>query len=101
MNSATETTVSTSVQVRRDLFIGSGKHAWLIAGRKPFADDDSVQLILANDEEEAQQVFTDMLYPDPIDEELQAHLIDEHGGPVIFTESMMLSHFEAPTETVV
>ncbi|SDJ11105.1 hypothetical protein [Pseudomonas abietaniphila] len=50
------------ISVESKHFIGSGAKAWLVSGRIPGHDDDTAYLVLADDEDTAQNTFKNVMF---------------------------------------
>lgn len=68
-----------------------GKHVYLVCGRIPNDDDDSVYLIQAEDEDQAWEVFEATLIDEcGVSKERVERLTREHGGAIIGVSCLLV-----------
>ena len=74
-----------TISISKQHFIGNGPTPFLVSGRVPNDDDDSVRLIMATDNADAIDIFTQNLHEDSsLDEEDIERIKSNHGGESIF-----------------
>lgn len=72
-------------------FIGEGAHPWLIAGRTPGDDTDSVRLVLADSEQQAREVFREnILEQADLSEQEITETAESYGSDMIYSMTLRL-----------
>lgn len=80
------------IQIPATQFIGQGQFPWLISGRVPGDDRDSVRLVLADAEQQAREAFRNNILAeaDLSDEEITA-TTESYGSDIIYSMSLKLA----------
>lgn len=73
-------------------FIGQGKYPWLISGRVPGDETNTVRLVLADTDELARETFrTNLVDEADMNEEEIAETTESYGSDVIYTLQLRLT----------
>lgn len=77
--------MSQLIQIKTENCIGTGDKAWLVTGRIPGDDDDTARIVLADDEIQATDVFSEQLYADSgMNDEDISRVARNHDGSSIY-----------------
>ncbi|SIQ98596.1 hypothetical protein [Aquipseudomonas alcaligenes] len=79
------------IQIPTTQFIGQGKYPWLIQGRVPGDEKDSVRLVLADSEQLAREAFRDsILEQADLSEEEITSTAEAYGSDIIYSMTLKL-----------
>ncbi|MDT4864756.1 hypothetical protein FQZ97_995260 [compost metagenome] len=79
------------IQIPTTQFIGQGMHPWLIQGRVPGDEKDSVRLVLADTEQLARAAFRDsILEQADLSEEEITSTAEAYGTDIIYSITLKL-----------
>ena len=80
------------IQIPSTQFIGEGQYPWLITGRIPGDEDDSVRLVLGDDLESAQKFFrSDLMAKAKLSEDEMEGISEQYGSDIIGTNALKLA----------
>lgn len=81
-----------NIQIPITQFIGQGKHPWLILGRVPGDENNSVRLVLADTEQLAREAFRDsILEQADLSEEDITSTAESYGSVIIYSMTLKLA----------
>ena len=80
------------IQIPSTQFIGQGAQPWLVAGRVPGDDTDSVRLVLADSEQQAREVFREnILEQADLSEQEITETAESYGSDMIYSMTLRLT----------